>query len=368
MKSVLLSIIIPCYNEEKTLEACAKGIQTISSQDLQLEIIIVDDASTDNSFAIASSLSQTFNNIRVIRHEINSGKGAALRTGFTHATGDFVAVHDADLEYDPRDLVRLIEPLRNNQAEVVIGSRFLSGDAHRVLYFWHSLGNRLLTFLSNMLTDLNLSDMETCYKVFKREVIQSITLSENRFGFEPEIVAKVAHKRLRVYEIGVSYHGRTYAQGKKIGLKDGFRAVYCILKYNLPTAPFVLQLAAFVTVSCLAALVNCALFLGLSGLGAQLSWAAPIAFAGSAVLLYGIASAVIFRRNAQWNTPITSALALIILALCCLASHHLTLLLQNHGFDAVPARLLAGGLALVCSFWPLKYLVFHEKPAPPWTS
>jgi glycosyltransferase involved in cell wall biosynthesis len=176
-----------------------------------------------------------------LHHDYNRGKGAALRTGFQHATGNFVAVQDADLEYDPQDLKRLLGPLRDGVADAVFGSRFLSHGAHRVLYFWHYLGNALLTFLSNMLTDLNLTDMETCYKVFRRDVIQSITIEEDRFGVEPELVAKVAQQRLRIYEMGISYYGRTYEEGKKIGIKDGFRALYCIFHYNAHRAPLPIQ-------------------------------------------------------------------------------------------------------------------------------
>jgi hypothetical protein len=193
---VTLSLVIPCYNEEKTLEACIDKVLAIADDTLDLELIIVDDCSKDRSLEVAQSLKSRIPNLVVLHHEKNQGKGAALRTGFTHATGHFVAVQDADLEYDPMDLKRLLIPLRNGEADVVLGSRFLSLGYHRVLYFWHSLGNRFLTLLSNMLTDLNLTDMETCYKVFRRDVIQSIDIEENRFGFEPEVVAKIAQRRL----------------------------------------------------------------------------------------------------------------------------------------------------------------------------
>src|SRR5215470_9538812 len=238
---VKLSIVIPCYNEEKTLEGCVESVLAIQSETLELELIIVDDCSTDASLTIARRLAARIPGTVLRHHEKNQGKGAALRTGIASATGDFVAIQDADREYDPRDLVRLLIPLRAGEADVVLGSRFLSFGYHRVLCYWHSLGNRVLTTLSNMLTDLNLTDMETCYKVFRREVIQSITIEENRFGFEPEVVAKVAQMRLRVYEMGISYRGRTYAEGKKIGMRDGWRALYCILKYNLPKVPVAIQ-------------------------------------------------------------------------------------------------------------------------------
>jgi dolichol-phosphate mannosyltransferase len=230
---IKLSVVIPCYNEEKTLERCIERVLEISDEFLHLEIIIIDDGSTDGSLSIARGLEQKDSRIIVIQQDHNQGKGAALRTGFRKATGDFIAIQDADLEYNPIDLLRILEPLVSNDADVVFGSRFLPHGPHRVLYFWHSLGNRFLTLISNMFTNLNLTDIEVCYKVFRREVLQRINIEENRFGFEPEITAKVARIGCRIYEIGISYHGRTYEEGKKIGWKDGFKALWCILKYNL---------------------------------------------------------------------------------------------------------------------------------------
>ncbi len=194
---------------------------------------MVDDCSTDGTRDRLNELAAEADNIRVLFHDVNKGKGAALRTGFQAAEGDVVIIQDADLEYDPAEYPKLLKPIEDGKADVVFGSRFAGGESHRVLYFWHSLGNTFLTILSNMFTDLNLTDMETCYKVFKREIIQSIDIKENRFGFEPEITAKVARKQCRIYEVGISYSGRTYEEGKKIGWKDGVRAIWCILKYNL---------------------------------------------------------------------------------------------------------------------------------------
>lgn len=225
-----LSIIIPCYNELETIEQVVQSV--IDATGSEREIIIVDDCSTDGTREL---LEQEFSDesVRVIFQDKNQGKGSALRTGFAAASKDIVIVQDADLEYDPRDYHIMIEPILNNQADIVYGSRFKGNRPHRVLYFWHRIGNGLLTFLSNMFTNLNLSDMETGYKAFRREIIQSITIEENRFGFEPEITAKIAKSKYRIYEVGIAYYGRTYTEGKKIGWKDGVWAVWCILKYNL---------------------------------------------------------------------------------------------------------------------------------------
>jgi glycosyltransferase involved in cell wall biosynthesis len=229
---VSLTVVIPVFNEANTI---AGTIETVLKQKHVHEIVVVDDFSTDGTWAVLDSLSRRASetSIRVLRHETNQGKGAALRSGFALATGELVLVQDADTEYDPEEYPRLLEPLLANKADVVFGSRFAGGSSHRVLYFWHSLGNKLLTLLSNVTTDLNLTDMECGYKVFRREIIQSIKIEENRFGFEPEIVAKVARTGARIFEVGISYNGRTYAEGKKINWKDGCSALRCILRYGL---------------------------------------------------------------------------------------------------------------------------------------
>jgi glycosyltransferase involved in cell wall biosynthesis len=226
MQLTKLSIIIPAYNEGKTVHLILDKIKAVKLlNNIEKEVVIVNDCSKDNTEEL---------NIQYYKHEVNQGKGAALHTGIKKATGQYLVIQDADLEYDPEEFNILLDPVLRGVADVVYGSRFMGGNAHRILFFWHTIGNKFLTFLSNMLSNLNLTDMETCYKMFKTDIIQSIALQEKRFGFEPEVTAKVARiKGIRIYEVGISYYGRTYEEGKKIGWRDGFRAIYCIIKYNL---------------------------------------------------------------------------------------------------------------------------------------
>ncbi len=231
----LLSVIIPAYNEENTIEILLDRV-LVSNPDLQLEMIVVNDCSTDGTRQRVEAFIQSHpaSQVRLLNHEKNQGKGAALHTGIAHASGEYLIIQDADLEYDPREYRDLLKPVLEGHADVVYGSRFMGSNPHRILFFWHTIGNRFLTFVSNALTNLNLTDMETCYKLFRTEVVQRLVLKEKRFGFEPEVTARISRiPGIRIYEVGISYYGRTYAEGKKINWKDGFRALYCILKYNL---------------------------------------------------------------------------------------------------------------------------------------
>jgi dolichol-phosphate mannosyltransferase len=365
-RRVKLSLVIPCYNEEKTLEGCVDSVLAIQDEGLELELIVVDDCSKDDSLNVARRLQERVPGMRVLHHEVNQGKGAALRTGIAGATGDFVAIQDADREYDPQDLKRLIVPLRDGLADVVLGSRFLSSGYHRVLYYWHSLGNRFLTTLSNMLTDLNLTDMETCYKVFRREIIQSIQIEENRFGFEPEVVAKIAQMRLRVYEMGISYRGRTYAEGKKIGMRDGWRALYCILKYNLPQVPIAIQFLFYTLIGGFSAIINLVLFLALYHSGVALTVATLTAFFIAAWVNYYLSIRLIFRHKAKWRTGAEVAVFLAVVVVVGIVDWYCTHAFISLGSPAWLAKVASTAIGLVLNFAGRRYIVFPEKGRPDW--
>jgi dolichol-phosphate mannosyltransferase len=362
---VTLSVVIPCYNEA-TLEDCVNGVLSIEDDTLALEVIIVDDGSTDGSLQVAEGLANRVPGIVVLRHEMNQGKGAALRTGLKAATGEFVAIQDADLEYDPADLKRLLTPLTSGDADVVIGSRFISAGLHRVLYFWHFVGNRVLTTLSNMLTDLNLTDMESGYKVFRREVVQSLHIEENRFGVEAELVAKIAQMRLRIYEMGVSYRGRTYAEGKKISMKDAWRTLYCILKYNLHKVPVAIQFLFYTFIGGVAALVNLLIFLSLRRADATMAASTLTAFFVAAAVNYYLSVKLLFRQKARWTTWTELAAFVGVVVTVAMVDLFCTRFFIGIGLADGAAKIASTGIGLVLNFTGRKYVVFPEKSNPDW--
>lgn len=354
-----LSVIVPCFNEERTLQSCIERVLALKhDSDLSLEIIIVDDCSRDRSLAIARELEVRHPEVRVLQHVRNQGKGAALRTGFREATGEFVAVQDADLEYNPLELRNLVEPLRDGRADVVIGSRFKGSGPHRVLYFWHYVGNAFLTLLSNMFTDLNLTDMESCYKVFRREAIRDIQIEEDRFGFEPEIVAKIAHKKLRIYEMGISYEGRTYEEGKKIGWRDGVRALYCIFRYNSAHLPLPIQFLAYLVIGGTAGLINLAIFLCLLQVGVSLLVSTVSAFVIAAAVNYFLCIALLFRHKARWNTAAEIFAYILIVAAAGALDVGITSALVAMETAPWLAKTLASIIGIVLNFLGRRYLVF----------
>jgi dolichol-phosphate mannosyltransferase len=363
---VLLSLIIPCYNEEKTLARCVEHVLRIAGDDLQLQIIVVDDCSKDASLAIAAGLAGRFSCVTVVKHERNRGKGAAVRSGFLHATGDVVAIQDADLEYDPRDLKKMLDPIRDGRADVVFGSRFLSASTHRVLYFWHSVANKILTLLSNMFTDLNLTDMECCYKLFTREAAKNLVIHEDRFGIEPELVAQVAQMRLRVFEMGISYDGRTYEEGKKIGLKDAFRALYCIIRYNASHAPVFLQFLVYCCIGGVAATVNLLVFLLLLGAGAGITASVLTAFFVAAGANYGLSVWLLFERRIKWSASTEKALYLILV--CVVAGFDLgvTRGMIILGIAAAWSKAIASLAGLIVNFLGRRFVVFPQRTRGVW--
>ena len=361
-----VSIIVPCYNEEETLEVSVGHLLAIEDDVIELEVLIVNDASSDRSLEIAKELAQKHPQIVVLNHEKNQGKGAALNTGIQKASGEFVGIQDADLEYDPRDLRRLLEPLLSGEADVSLGSRFLSSGTHRVLYFWHSMGNKFLTFLSNMFTDLNLTDMETCYKLFRADLIKQITIKEKRFGVEPEMIAKIAHMRPRIYEMGISYHGRTYEEGKKIGVKDGFRALYCIFHYNAPKAPMPIQFLIYLLIGGVSAIFNLVLFLLLKNNGVTLTVSLLTAFFSAAFLNYFLCILFLFRHKAKWDPTREILIFLVLIIIVGIFDLYTTKALISVGISAVSSKLWATVFGLVLNFAGRKYIVFPEASSGPW--
>jgi glycosyltransferase involved in cell wall biosynthesis len=360
-KPCTLTLIVPCYNEETTLDNCVKRVLGLRSPTLSLEIIIVDDCSKDKSLEVARTLERRHKEVKVYHHEVNRGKGAALRTGFANATGDFVGIQDADLEYEPLEYKKLLEPLLCDEADVVFGSRYLRPESRRALYFWHCWMNKTLTFLSNMMTNLDISDMETCYKLFRREIIQSIDLKEDRFGIEPEMVSKIAQLRCRVWECAISYQPRTYEEGKKIGWKDGARALYCILHYGAHTAPLPMQLLLYLFIGGFSAISNVVLFSILLGLDVGMPMAIVLSFAGAALINYMLCISILFRHKARWTTLGEIVAYLVSVAIMGTFDVTFTIFLAGVGLSPVASKSLAALIGFLGNFLLRRFLVFPEK-------
>jgi glycosyltransferase involved in cell wall biosynthesis len=356
-----LSLIVPCFNEGATLSDCVRRALMLELETLELELIIVDDGSSDDSLEIARALAAVYPQVCVLRHEVNRGKGAALRSGFARATGEFVGVQDADLEYDPLDYLKLLEPLRRGEADVVFGSRYLRPENRRALYFWHSWMNRTLTTLSNMMTNLDISDMESCYKLFRSDLLQSLELSEERFGIEPEIVSKVAQARCRVWECAISYRPRTYEEGKKIGWKDGLRALYCILHYSAHTAPVPMQLLIYLFIGGTSAVANVACFALLSAAGLAIAPAVISSFLVAALLNYLLCVTILFKHKARWSSFgefVAYAATLAVMGSCDVV---ITVGLTGVGLTPFASKVIATTFGFFGNFILRRYLVFPLK-------
>lgn len=355
-----LSLVIPCYNEEDTLRTCVEKCLKLESSGLKIELIIVDDFSTDRSVHIAKALEKEYSNIKLIRHIKNMGKGAALRSGFEHANGDYIGIQDADSEYDPQDYLKLLVPVNDGRAEVVFGSRYLMQDNRRVLYFWHSLMNRSLTFISNMFTNLDITDMETCYKLFTRSAIKKIIplLHENRFGFEPEVTELVSRLGFKVYECAIHYCPRTYEEGKKIGWKDGARALYCIFHYGAPYAPLPMQLLIYFFIGLLCALADIAIFALLNALGMSLLFSVVAAFILAALLNYLMCMTILFRHKARWSAKGEIIAYIITVMIMCLLDWLCTSGLVAMGISPIWAKACSALIGFTGNFLLRKYYVF----------
>ncbi len=359
-------LIMPCYNEESSLaklvtqkvvplrEKCKKEYQ------IDLNLIIVDDASKDNSLQEAQKLAEKFTWIKIFKHEINQGKGAALRTGLANSTGDFVGIQDADEEYNPMDYLTLLQPILEDKADVVYGSRYLRPQTRRVLSFWHTLMNKFLTVCSNMFTGLDISDMETCYKLFTGKVAHELApqLKENRFGFEPEITSYVAQGHYRVYECAIEYTPRTYEEGKKITYKDGFHALYCILHYGAPYAPLPMQFLLYTFIGGVCAIANLILFIIFRASDLSLFYAVWASFLLAAALNYWLCAILLFKHKAFWSGPMELVMYMVTLVVMGGSDYLLTLGLILVGCGDVMAKLISTIICFIGNFVLRKYLVF----------
>ena len=355
-----LSLVIPCYNEENTLADTVARCLALKEHSIDVELVIVDDYSTDNSREVAQKLSQEHPEISFYKHEKNQGKGAALRTGFQHATGDYVGIQDADAEYSPLDYIELLKPLQAGRADVVYGSRYLRQDSRRVLYFWHTWMNRSLTFISNMFTNLDITDMETCYKLFRRDVIQKIApmLKENRFGFEPEVTTLVARYKYRVHECAIHYEPRSYEEGKKIGWRDGVRALYCIMHYGAHEAPLPMQILLYFFIGAASAAANVLAFGAFMAAGIGFLPSISIAFVLAAALNYLLCLAILFRHKARWSAPGEVVAYIITLVVMGFVDYGATWGLLALGMSAVWSKAWAAIIGFAGNFMFRKYLVF----------
>ena len=362
--AIKLSLVIPCYNEEKTLEGIVEEVLKLRNEALDLELVIVDDCSKDRSREVALELKKRHSEIKLFCHERNQGKGAALRTGFMQATGDFVGIQDADLEYEPQDYHKMLRPLVDGRADIVLGSRYLRKDDRIVLKWWHSTMNRFLTWCSNVFTDLDISDMETCYKLFRREVIQKIAprLKENRFGFEPEVVSEIARcmrfEGWRVGEIAIDYRPRTFSEGKKIGWRDGVRALYCIFHYNAPSLPAPIQLIIYFFIGLAAAIVNVILYWIFIRLGMTNLPAVATAFIVAAAVNYLLCIAFLFRHKARWGTGAELASYAVTLLVMGALDYGVTVGLMTFSITPTCAKALSNVVGFFGNYLMRKFFVF----------
>ncbi len=363
-----LSLIIPCYNEENSLSLCVERCLELSSLGLNLELLIVDDCSKDKSLSIALDLAKKHGAVKVFHHEENKGKGAALRTGFEVATGDFVAIQDADLEYNPMQYAHLLKICVEHNADVVYGSRYLRPSAERrVLYFWHTWMNKSLTFVSNMCTNLDITDMETCYKLFKKDFIKKIAplLKENRFGFEPEITAKVAQTGVKIYESAIDYNPRSYEEGKKIGWKDGVHALYCILHYSANTAPLPMQLLLYFFIGSVSLLVNVFCFTVFDAIGLPLVKGVDsgivIAYILATLTNYLLCIAILFRHKARWSSGGEFVIYLITVIAMGFVDYGFMQVFTIAGVNPIISKTISAGLGFILNFALRRNLVFAER-------
>ncbi|MCH9743492.1 MAG: bifunctional glycosyltransferase family 2/GtrA family protein [Gammaproteobacteria bacterium] len=360
MISKKLSVIVPCFNEERTLENCVNRVIDSLKDFIELEIVIIDDCSVDSSNMIAKKLASQYPQVNLYTHDENQGKGASLRTGFAVVSGDFIVIQDADLEYNPVDLKKLIMPLNDGYADVVLGSRFSAAQERRVLYYWHGIGNKILTMLSNMLTNLSVTDMETCYKLFKQDVVKDIAIEENRFGFEPEIIAKIAEKKCLVYEIGISYHGRTYEEGKKIGWKDGFRALYCILHYNAFRAPIFIQFLIYALIGGLSAIFGFIFHSIFQYTPLSIQYSKVLAFLFAAAINYVLCINFLFKHKARYTVNLEPVICFIVVSCVAFIGFGLSELLA-HLSPPVVASSIMGVCSLILNFLGKKFIVFNPR-------